>query len=87
MNETIFLLQSELRKQQIEARKELLEKGPFNLIFHGVEPDWVEQEMADDPEFRRDVVEHRIKTLIREGVRKSICTFLVCEYFWNIRED
>ena len=72
MNETIFifLLQSELRKQQIEARKELLEKGPFNLIFHGVEPDWVEQEMADDPEFRRDVVEHRIKTLIREGVRK-----------------
>ena len=45
-----------------------LDKGPFNLIFHGVEPDWIEAEMDDDPDFIRDVIGQRMKTLIRDEV-------------------
>ena len=66
-----FHSQSEIRRQTIEQRKELMEKGPFNLIFHGVEPDWIETEMDDDPEFRRDVIEQKVKTLIRDGVSEN----------------
>lgn len=47
-------------------RKELMEKGPFNLVFHGIKADWIEEEMADDEEFKRDVLEQKIRTLIRE---------------------
>ena len=52
-------------------RKELMEKGPFNLVFHGIKADWIEEEMADDEEFKRDVLEQKIRTLIREEVRKG----------------
>jgi len=49
-----------------QQRKELMEKGPFNLVFHGLKADWIEEEMADDEEFKRDVLEQKIRTLIRE---------------------
>jgi len=49
-----------------QQRKELMEKGPFNLVFHGIKADWIEEEMADDEEFKRDVLEQKIRTLIRE---------------------
>ena len=49
-------------------RKELMEKGPFNLVFHGLKADWIEEEMADDEEFKRDVLEQKIRTLIRDEV-------------------
>ena len=52
----------------MEQRKELVDKGPFNLIFHGVEPDWIEAEMCDDPDFTRDVILQRMKTIIKEEV-------------------
>lgn len=48
-----------------------MEKGPFNLVFHGIKADWIEEEMADDEEFKRDVLEQKIRTLIREEVRKG----------------
>ena len=73
-------LQSEIRRQTIEQRKELMEKGPFNLIFHGVEPDWIETEMDDDPEFRRDVIEQKVKTLIRDGVSSSIRAYRIVTF-------
>ena len=38
------------------------------MIFHGLEPDWIEEEMDDDPEFIRDVIGQRIRTMIREEV-------------------
>ena len=38
------------------------------MIFHGLEPDWIEAEMDDDPEFIRDVIGQRIRTMIREEV-------------------
>jgi hypothetical protein len=57
-------------------RKELMEKGPFNLVFHGIKADWIEEEMADDEEFKRDVLEQKIRTLIREEVRKGNETYL-----------
>ena len=50
-------------------RKELMEKGPFNLVFHGIQPDWIEEEMDDDPEFKRDVLEQKIRSIIRDQVR------------------
>ena len=53
-----------------QQRKELMEKGPFNLVFHGIKADWIEEEMADDEEFKRDVLEQKIRTLIREEVSK-----------------
>ena len=48
-----------------------MEKGPFNLVFHGVEPDWIEAEMDDDPDFQRDVLEQKIKAIVREEVRSQ----------------
>jgi hypothetical protein len=45
-----------------------MEKGPFNLVFHGVEPDWIEAEMDDDPDFQRDVLEQKIKAIVRDEV-------------------
>lgn len=50
-------------------RAELLEKGPYHLVFHGIESDWMEEEMADDPDFKRDVLEQRIKKIIKDEVR------------------
>lgn len=52
-------------------RKELHERGPHNLVFHGIKPDWIEDEMDDDPEFKRDVLEQKIRNLIREEVKKK----------------
>lgn len=51
-------------------RLEALEKGPFNIVFHGIEPDWIEQEMADDDDFKKDVLEQRIKKIIKDEVRE-----------------
>ena len=58
----------ENRKLTMEQRKQLVDKGPFNLIFHGIEPDWIEEEMDDDPDFIRDVISQRLKTIIRDEV-------------------
>ena len=27
---------------------EYLKNGPFNVVFHNMQPDWIEEEMADD---------------------------------------
>ena len=51
-----------------QQRKELMEIGPFNLVFHGIQPDWIEEEMDDDIEFKKDVLEQRIKCIIRDQV-------------------
>ncbi len=48
-----------------------MEKGPFNLVFHGIVPDWIEEEMDDDPEFQRDVLEQKIKAIVREEVKQT----------------
>ena len=58
----------------IEQRKELVEKGPFNLIFHGVVPDWIEMHelVDDDPEFMRDIIVQRIRSLIRDEVNYNM---------------
>ena len=56
------------KRLTIEERKELVDKGPFNLIFHGLEPDWIEAEMDDDPDFIRDVIGQRIRTIIKDEV-------------------
>ena len=54
--------------EERKERKDRIDKGPFNLIFHGIEPDWIEAEMDDDPDFIKDVVEQRMKTIIRDEV-------------------
>ena len=64
-------LQYSLQGLSVQERKELMEKGPFNLVFHGIEPDWIEMEMDDDPDFQRDVLEQKIKAIVREEVRSQ----------------
>ena len=61
----------------VAQRKELMEKGPFNLVFHGVEPDWIEAEMDDDPDFQRDVLEQKIKAIVRDEVSIEIFKSLI----------
>ena len=46
----------------------MAERGPFNVVFHGIQPDWIEEEMADDIDFKKDVLEQRIRTIIRDQV-------------------
>ena len=50
-----------------------MERGPFNVVFHGIQPDWIEEEMADDIDFKKDVLEQRIRTIIRDQVQ---CLFI-----------
>jgi hypothetical protein len=33
-----------------------------------MQPDWIEQEMADDEEFKQDVLEHKVKNMLKEEV-------------------
>ena len=46
----------------------MAERGPFNVVFHGIQPDWIEEEMDDDIDFKKDVLEQRIRTIIRDQV-------------------
>ena len=53
------------------------------MIFHGLEPDWIEAEMDDDPEFIRDVIGQRIRTMIREEVSSKTFIFNQFNYKKN----
>jgi len=68
-------------KSQVDYATRSL-SGPYNLVFHGIEADWMEEEMADDPDFKRDVLEQRIRKIIKEEVSedKSIATQMSWEY-------
>ena len=45
-HEHLFLPQRQRR--DLDARMEYLKNGPFNVVFHNMQPDWIEEEMADD---------------------------------------
>ena len=62
------MISQENKKLTITQRKENLEKGPHNLIFHGMEPDWIEAEMDDDPDFIKDVIGQRMRNMIKDEV-------------------
>ena len=66
-----------------EERKEILDKGPHNLIFHGVVPDWIETHelILDDPDFIKDVdpIGQRIRSLIREEVNAKCHSSVLCK--------
>ena len=49
-------------------------KGDKALLFHGVESDWVEEEMMeDDVEFIRDVLETKVYKLLKSvGIQKKV---------------
>ena len=36
------------QRRDLDARMEYLKNGPFNVVFHNMQPDWIEEEMADD---------------------------------------
>ena len=36
------------QRREFDARMEYLKNGPFNVVFHNMQPDWIEEEMADD---------------------------------------
>ena len=42
-----------------------------NLVFYGLEPEPLEQQMEAEPEFCRDILETRIKTVFREVLKIS----------------
>ena len=44
------------------------------MVFHGIQPDWIEEEMADDIDFKKDVLEQRIRTIIRDQVVTPLFT-------------
>lgn len=45
----------------------------LSLMMHGVETDWIEEEMSDDDDFRKDVLEQKIKKVLDEiGFSKKI---------------
>ena len=79
----------ENQKLTMEERKQLVDKGPFNLIFHGIEPDWIEAEMDDDPDFIRDVIMQRMKAIIKDEVIYVLVHYLYKVYnqmvllFWR----
>ena len=47
------------------------EKQRNNLIFHGIEYDELEQMMGEEPEFCRDILETKIKGVLREHLKIS----------------
>ena len=44
------------------------------MLLHGLESDWVEEEMMqEDEEFIRDVIEQKVrKSLLKAGVKKKV---------------
>ena len=60
-----LILFQENKKLTVAQRRDNLEKGPHNLIFHGMEPDWIEAEMDDDPDFIKDVIGQRMRNMIK----------------------
>ena len=78
--ENIF---QENKKLTVEQRKVNLEKGPHNLIFHGMEPDWIEAEMDDDPDFIRDVIGQRMRNLIKDEV--MLFNYLFCKHSFSVK--
>ena len=45
----------------------------LSLMMHGVESDWIEEEMSDDDDFRKDVLEQKVKKALEEiGFSKKI---------------
>ncbi len=53
-----------------KKKKETLLFPPLQ-VFHGIEPDALELQMASEPEFCRDVLETRVKMVFREHLRIS----------------
>ena len=44
----------------------------MTLLLHGLESDWIEEEMSDDDDFRKDVIEQKVKKLLEEsGINKK----------------
>ena len=42
-------------------------------FYSGIETDWIEEEMSDDDDFRKDVIEQKIKKVLEEiGFTKKI---------------
>ena len=67
-----LILFRENKKLTVAQRRDNLEKGPHNLIFHGMEPDWIEAEMDDDPDFIKDVIGQRMRNMIKDEVKTLI---------------
>ena len=45
----------------------------LSLMMHGVESDWIEEEMSDDDDFRKDVLEQKVRKALEEiGFSKKI---------------
>ena len=62
----------------------MAERGPFNAVFHGIQPDWIEEEMDDDIDFKKDVLEQRIRTIIRDQVQKLVKLINFTDFFKKI---
>jgi len=67
---------SELASNENDCKitEEKGQSGERSLLLHGLESDWVEEEMMqEDEEFIRDVIEQKVrKSLLKAGVKKKI---------------
>ena len=59
------------------------------MLLHGVETDWVEEEMMeDDVDFIRDVLEQKvIKVLQKAGINKKVFEKSVCNSKFNSKNN
>ena len=48
-----------------------------------MEPDWIEAEMDDDPDFIRDVIGQRMRNMIKDEV--IIFKSLISDYYFSIQ--
>ena len=57
-------------------------RGERTLLVHGLESDWVEEEMMnDDVEFIRDVMEQKVhKAFLKAGIKKKVFLLINISY-------
>ena len=55
-----------------------------DLSYSGIETDWIEEEMSDDDDFRKDVIEQKIKKVLEEiGFTKKIVYKVERQEIWS----
>jgi len=64
---------SHINQNRSEGHQNIPISKKLSLMIHGVETDWIEEEMADDDDFRKDVLEQKVKKALEEiGFSKKI---------------
>ena len=61
--------------QEKVADDELEEEcPPYNLVFHGIQKDWMEEVMGDDEDMIENVIKHNLEQFLKKEVPKLFKT-------------